>query len=202
MNPSRAPQPRHVRYGVRYQARLDAETSAKLGELARIFQRTRAAVLRSVMQWGLSRSRGWTVDSSLPASRHVIHLLLDTDLIGHVQAAAATHRATVAAWVRHAMREVTRDDFPASWRAGETASRSHESGYYHRKFGLRLDDESSQKLEALARAFHRSAAEVIRQLVAQANPENFPESWRVAANEHRTRQPRSANTGSRGRGHS
>ena len=39
MTPPRAPYPRHVRYGVRYQARLDAETSAKLEELARYVAR-------------------------------------------------------------------------------------------------------------------------------------------------------------------
>ena len=67
MAPPRAPYPRHVRYGVRYQARLDAETSATLEELARIFHRTRTEVLRYVMPWGLTH----TGDGSLtgPALR-------------------------------------------------------------------------------------------------------------------------------------
>jgi predicted transcriptional regulator len=181
----RAPYLRHVRYGVRYQTRLDAETSATLEELARIFHRKRAAVVRYVMQWGLAHTGGWTIDSSIPASRHLIHLLLDTERLQHVQAAAAARGASVVAWVRHAMHQLARDDFPASWRAGEPPARLHESGYYGRQFGLRLDEATSQKLERLTQTFHRSAAEVIRQLVAQAKLEDFPRSWHLARGERR-----------------
>ena len=56
---------------------------------------------------------------------------------------------------------------------------------YDRKFGLRLDDETSCKLERLTQTFHRSAAEVIRQLVAQARYEDFPRSWQLALEERR-----------------
>jgi hypothetical protein len=49
MTPPRDPQPRHVRYSVRHQARLDAETHVKLEELAAAFHRKRSAILRSVM---------------------------------------------------------------------------------------------------------------------------------------------------------
>jgi len=108
-------------------------------------------------------------------------------MMQHVQNAAVTHRVSAAAWLRHAIRQVTQADFPASWRAGETVRRSHESGYYHRKFGLRLDEATSQKLEALTRTFHRSAADVIRQLVAQAKLEDFPQSWQTAAAEDHVR---------------
>ena len=45
---------------------------------------------------------------------------------------------------------------------------------------LRLDDETSSKLETLTQAFRRSKAEVIRRLIAQARPEDFPPSWRLA----------------------
>jgi hypothetical protein len=54
MTPLRAPHHRHVCYSVRYQARLDAETWAKLEELAAAFHWKRSAILRSVMQWGLT----------------------------------------------------------------------------------------------------------------------------------------------------
>ena len=185
MTPPRAPYPRHVRYGVRYQARLDTETSAKLEELARIFHRTRAAVLRSIMQWGLTPTGGWVVDRSIPASVHLVHVLVEPAMMQHMQNAAVTHRVNVAAWLRHAIRQVTQADFPESWRAEETASQSHESGYYHRKFGMRLDEPTSQKLERLTQTFHRSAAEVIRQLVAQARYEDFPRSWQLALEERR-----------------
>jgi predicted transcriptional regulator len=44
---------------------------------------------------------------------------------------------------------------------------------------LRLDDEASEKLDTLTRGFDRPAAEVIRQLIAQAKAEDFPPSWQV-----------------------
>jgi hypothetical protein len=83
------------------------------------------------------------------------------------------------------MRQVALEDFPASWRAEETAPRSHESGYFHRKFGLRLDDKTSRKLVVLTTTFHRPAADVIRQLIVQAQPEDFPQSWPLAVEERR-----------------
>jgi hypothetical protein len=43
---------RPMRSSARVEARLDAETHAKLQALAATFHRTRAAVLRVVMQWG------------------------------------------------------------------------------------------------------------------------------------------------------
>jgi hypothetical protein len=46
---------------------------------------------------------------------------------------------------------------------------------------MRLDTVTSHKLETLTKTFGRSAAELIRQLIAQATPETFPESWRLTA---------------------
>ena len=57
---------RPVRYSARHQARLDAETYAKLKELAHTFDRKRSAILRYVMQWGLAQTEGWTVDMAVP----------------------------------------------------------------------------------------------------------------------------------------
>lgn len=188
MNPPPAPQPRHVRYSARHHARLDAETYAKIEELARTFQRKRAQVLRHVMQWGLTHGTSWTIDPSIPPSAHLVHILVEPELLQQVQAAAEAHGAYVAAWVRHAMRQVTLDDFPASWHAEAAQGdkqRSHDSRRYGTRFMLRLDDETSNKLGILTRTFGRSAAEIIRQLIAQATPEDFPQSWRLAAAEHR-----------------
>ena len=61
MNPSRAPQPRQRRYSAHLQARLDAETHAKLEVLTATFHRKHSAIVRCVMQWGLHHSTGWTV---------------------------------------------------------------------------------------------------------------------------------------------
>jgi predicted DNA-binding protein len=190
MNPPPEPQPRQRRYSVRRQTRLDTETYTKLEELARTFHRKRAAVLRFVMGWGLTQTQGWTVDRIIPASVHLVPLLVEPAMLQQVQAAANAHGADVAAWERHAMRQVTPEDFPASWRLGETTRRSHESGYYHRKFGLQLAAVTSHKLETLTHTFDRPAAEVIRQLIRQARLEEFPRSWHLAAHAQRQRETR------------
>jgi predicted transcriptional regulator len=160
------PQLRQRRYRVRRQARLDVETHAKLEGLAHTFHRKRAQILRYVMQWGLAHTTGWTVDPSSPDRPHLVHMLVDSELLQQVQDAADAHGTSVSAWVRQGMRQVTYEDFPASWRAGDIARRSHDSGDYERRFQLRLDQATQRKLEALMQTFHRSAAEVIRQLIA------------------------------------
>jgi hypothetical protein len=145
------------------------------------FALKRAQILRHVMRWGISHSGGWTIDRSIPASVLPVNMLVERELLQQVQETAAAHRVSTAGWLREAMRQVTVEDFPTSWRAEATPSRSHESGYYRRKFGMLLDAVTSHKLEALTKAFHRPAAEVIRQLIAQATPRDFPESWHLAA---------------------
>jgi predicted transcriptional regulator len=139
------------------------------------------------MQWALAHTQGWTVNPAIPDRPHLVHMLVDSELLQQVQDAAAAHGTSVSAWVRQGMRQVTYEDFPASWRAGDIARRSHDSGYYERRFQLRLDQATQRKLEALMQTFHRSAAEVIRQLIAQAAPEDFPQSWHLAVEEHHQR---------------
>jgi predicted transcriptional regulator len=181
-------QPRTRRYSVRYQARLDAETHAKLEDLAAAFHRKRSAILRSVMQWGLTQTRGWTVDMAVPGTVRTVGMLLEPELLQQVQEAAAAHGATVAGWLRQAMREVTIDDFPATWRAGVAGVRSHDSQTYRQRFMLRLGERTSQKLQHLVEQLGMSRAEIIRQLVRQAQPEDFPEHWQLGAEENRVRR--------------
>jgi predicted transcriptional regulator len=140
-------QPRQRPYSARHEARLDEATHAKLEELGQTFHRKRAPILRFVMQWGLTHTKGWTVDASIPASTCLVPLLVTPELLQQIQAAADRHGVSVAAWLRHAMRQVTLEDFPASWRTGETAPRSRASGDYRRKYQVRLDAASSAKLE-------------------------------------------------------
>jgi hypothetical protein len=140
MHPPPELQPRRRRYSVRRQTRLDAETHAKLEELSSGFHRKRAAILRYVMQWGLGHTEGWSIDFSIPDHPHLVHMLLEPVLCQQVQEAANAHGVSVAAWDRHTMRLVMREDVPASWRAGETAPRSHDSGYDGTRFVLRLDE--------------------------------------------------------------
>jgi hypothetical protein len=141
------------------------------------------------MQWGLTQVQGSTIDQGAPASVHLVYILLEPELLQQVQGSAAAHSTTVAAWVRHAMRQVTLDDFPESWRAGETAPRSHDSGYYGQRFMLRLDETTTRKLQHLADHFERPWAEIIRQLIAQATLGAFPQSWQVAVAERRQVRP-------------
>jgi hypothetical protein len=94
--------------------------------------------------------------------------------------AAAAHDADVAAWTRHVMCLATREDVPTRWHAGETASRSHDSGDDGTRFMLRLDEVTSRTLETFTQTFDRSAAEMIRQFIVQATPEDIPPSWHMA----------------------
>jgi hypothetical protein len=176
MNPPLEPQPRQRRDSVRHQARLDWETHSTLEA------RGDSAVRHAV---GITHTQGWTIDPTIPDRPHLVHMLVAPELLQHVQAAAGAYGASVAAWLRQAMRQVSLEDFPPRWRAEETAIRSHESSYFHRKFGLGLDEMTSRKLEALTQTFNRSAAEIIRQLMAQARPEDFPRSWHVSVGEPR-----------------
>jgi hypothetical protein len=174
MHPRLAPQPRQRRYSVQHQALLDSEAYAKLAELARTFRRKRAAMLRYVMQWGLTHTQGWMVNLSIPNRPYLVHMLVEPELRQQVQDTADAPGVTVAAWLRHAMRQVSPEDFLASWRAADTAFRSHDAGCYDWRFQLRLDQATQQKLATLMQTFGRSAAEVTRRLVAQATSEDFP----------------------------
>jgi predicted transcriptional regulator len=118
-------------------------------------------------------------------------MLLAPELLQQMQDAAGVHGATVAAWIRHAIRQVSRADFPPSWHAEADQGgkpRSHDSHYYGTRFMLRLDETTAQKLQHLVERFARPRAEIIRQLVGQATPEDFPEHWPLGAEENRVRR--------------
>ena len=187
MNSPQARQPRHMRYRARLQARLDTATHAKVEVLAAAFHRKRSAILRCLMPWGGHHSTGWTLDRSPVAAVPPVPVLPEPDLLQHVQEAAADHGATVAAWVWHAIRQVALENFPASWRAAETPGRSHDSRYYSQRFMLRLDGDTSRKLQHLVEQFAKPRAEIIRQLIAQETAEDFPPSWHLAVAERQRR---------------
>jgi hypothetical protein len=73
---------------------------------------------------------------------------------------------------------------------GRSGGRSHDSRHDDTRCMLRLDDQMREKLEGLSTHFDTSAAEVIRQLVAQATPKDFPKGWQTRAAERRADQPR------------
>jgi hypothetical protein len=82
-----------------------------------------------------------------------------------------------------------------SWEEAQSEERSHDSHLYGERFMLRLDDISSLTLQRLVERFHVSRAEIIRQLIAQANPEDFPKSWHLSAAERRAHQARRVRRG-------
>jgi predicted transcriptional regulator len=195
-NPMHTPPEPQSRRSVRMDAGLDTQTRAKLEGLATAFHRSRAAVLRQVIRWGLERKMAGPVDGGkAPGPSRGPFLLIDSALHQQVQEAAKAAGVNVAPWMRHLMRQIRRSDFPQSWRAGQagrrhpTGQRSHDSRYYGTRFMLRLDAMARARLEALASHFDASQAELIRQLIVQATVEDFPPRWHLAVGERR-RRPR------------
>jgi hypothetical protein len=91
----------------------------------------------------------------------------------------------MAPWLRQMVRQMTIADFPASWHEARSEERSHDSATYGTRFMLRLDEPSQTTLQQLVKQFDTSKAEIIRQLIAQANDKDFPKSWQMRPAEHR-----------------
>jgi hypothetical protein len=89
------------------------------------------------------------------------------------------------------MHQVSPEDFPASWRAEVTDVRSHDSQTYAQRFMLRLNETTAQMLPDLVNQFGKPRTATLRQLITQAKPEAFPESWQLAAREQRQCQKHS-----------
>jgi hypothetical protein len=176
---------------LRMDARLDQTTRQKVDELTARFHWSRAAVLCQIMQWGLSREQTEPVDqgASQGTVRH-LHLYVSSDLREQVKKAAAAAWLNTAPWLRHMVRRVAIEDFPASWQEATPRERSHDSRMYLKRFMLRLDEPSQTTLEHLIKALGASKAEIIRHLITHATPEEFQESWHKRAAECRARQPR------------
>jgi hypothetical protein len=185
--------PQHEqRTAIRMDARLDEATRQKVDHFAQRFHRPRAAVLCHIMQWGISRGQREPLDQGDAQGpvRH-LHLNVPSDLHEQVEKAAAAAGLKVAPWLRHMVRQITIADFPASWQEARSEERSHDSRVYGTRFMLRLDSPSEMKLQQLMKQFGASNAEMIRQLIAQAAPEDFPMSWQMKAEERRAHQARS-----------
>jgi predicted transcriptional regulator len=189
---------RPQRYTARLEVHLDQATQTTITRFVTVFRRSRAAVLRHVLEWGLTQGQGWTIDRHRPSGRtQRASLRLEPELRERLEAAATAAGGDISAWLRHAVHLVTVADFPASWQAasaeqGRVPQRERDSRTYHERFMLRLDDASRGKLDEFTRFFVTSRAEVIRQLIMQATPKVFPKSWHLAAEERRQRQAHQA----------
>jgi hypothetical protein len=186
VNPLPDHRPGQQHAAVRTDARLDATTRQKVDDLATRFDRSRAAVLGQIMEWGLSRAQPAHLDQGeSPGPVRHLSLYVVSELHEHVEKAAAAAGVKAAPWLRHMVRQITITDFPASWQEATPRERSHDSRTYTTRFMLRLDEPSQTQLEQLIRQLGVSKADIIRQLIAQAKPEDFPKSWHMKASERR-----------------
>jgi predicted transcriptional regulator len=176
---------------IRMDARLDAATRQKVDDLAQHFHRPRAAVLCQIMRWGLSREQPIPLDQAKsPARMRHLSLYVPSKLHEHVQKAAVAAGVKTAPWLRHMIRQIGITDFPASWQEATPRERSHDSRILGTRFMQRLDGPTRDKLDDLSILFDQSAAEIVRQLIAQVEPEDFPPSWQIRAAERPARQAR------------
>jgi hypothetical protein len=175
----------------RLNARLDPATRGKVDDLVQHFHQPRAALLCHIMPWGLSREPTGSLDQgeSHGPVRH-LYLYVPSDLYVRVEKTATAAGVNIAPRLRHMVRQVAVEDFPESWREAQSEERSHDSRTYGGRFMLRLDEPSSDTLQSLIERFAVSKAQLIRQLLAQAKPEDFPKSWHMKAAEHRAHQSR------------
>jgi predicted DNA-binding protein len=172
-------------------ARMDPTTRQKVDDLARHFHRPRATVLRHIMHWGLSRKHTAPVgQGESPGPVRHLHLYVPSELHEHVQKAATAAGLKAAPWLRHMVRQVTIQDFPASWQEATPRERSHDSHTYTERFMLRLDEPSQTRLQQLITQLSVSKAAIIRHLIAQAKPEDFPKGWQMKAAARHGQPPR------------
>jgi hypothetical protein len=121
---------------------------------------------------------------------HIISVYVASELHQQVQQAAAALGVKTGPWLRQMIRQVTPEDFSASWHEGQVEERSHDSRRYGKRFMLRLDDPTWATLETLSTHFERSAAEIVRQLLARATPDMFPASWHLRVAERHEERAR------------
>jgi predicted DNA-binding protein len=176
-------------------ARLDTATRQKVEELAHYFHQPRATVLCHIMHWGVSRGKTPPLDQgqSQGPGCH-LYFYVPSELHERVQQAATAAGVKTAPWIRHMVRQISMADFPASWQEATPRERSHDSRHYGKRFMLRLDHPTQEKLEAFSKHFNKSAAESIRQLIAHATIEEFPRAWRITGSPPRTHPRREAST--------
>jgi hypothetical protein len=119
-----------------------------------------------------------------------LSLYVPSELHEQVQKAATAAGVKGAQWLRHTVRQIAITDFPASWQAATPRERSHDSRTHAERFMLRLDEPSQTKLQQLIKEFGTSKAAIIRHLIAEAEPEDFPTSWQMRAAERHAQQSR------------
>jgi hypothetical protein len=116
---------------------------------------------------------------------HDLYSYVASELQARVEKAETAAGVNIAPWLREMVRQIAVENFPARWQETRLEGHYHDSHTYGTRFMLRLDEPSQTKLQQLVKHFGISKAEIIRQLIAQANDEDFPTSWQIRAAEHR-----------------
>jgi hypothetical protein len=200
VNPSPDQKPPEPRSSLRMGARLDATTREKVDDLATRFHQPRAAVLSHIMHWGLSYRHTSMLDQGESRGPvHYFYLYIESKLHEQVRKAAVATGVKTAHWLRHMVRQITITDFPASWQEARAEARSHDSRRYGTRFMLRLDAPSQTTLQQLVKPCGASQAAIIRQLIAHATPDAFPQSWHARAAACRVQQSKHQGPDSRSR---
>jgi hypothetical protein len=137
VNPLPDDRPGQQRAAVRTDARLDAATRQNVDDLATRVDRPRAAVLCQIMAWGLSRAQPAHLDQGeSPGPVHHLYFYVASELYEQVQQSATAAGVKAAPWLRHMVRQIAIQDFPASWQAATPRERSHDSRTYTTCFML------------------------------------------------------------------
>jgi predicted DNA-binding protein len=89
---------------------------------------------------------------------------------------------------------MTFEDLPLHWQTGEPDAHAHDSRYYDQRYMLRLDAQTRQQLDDWSEHVGKPIAEIIRQLVAQATSEDFPQTWQAADTPSRAHLPQDGST--------
>jgi len=171
--------------------RLDAAAQATREILPPAVGRLPTPVFRQVMDGGLRHGIEWRVNHrrvSDPVHTIVVHL--EPKVRPRVHAAARAAGSEASAWVCHMLQQVTLEDLPAHWQTGEGDPHAHDSCHDEKRDMMRLDRLTRQKLDEWSEHVGTSIAEIIRHLVNQATPEDFPETWPRASGGARRAYPR------------
>jgi hypothetical protein len=177
------------RSSIRIDARLDATTREKVDDLAKHFYRPRAAVLCQIMHWGLSHQQTEPLNQrEVQGPMLHLHLYVPSDLPEQVEKAATAAGVKIAPWLRHMVRRIAIADFPASWQDTTPRECSHDSRNYETRLMMRLHRTSALKIQELVDRFDVPKAQIIRYLIAQAKPEDFPKSWHMRIAQRRMQQ--------------
>lgn len=91
----KTPSDQWPRCSIRTDAALGKKTQAKIEDLAAAFHRSRAAVLRQVMRWGLGREPAGLIDDTDPSPVQYLFFMVNAALHQQIRKAAKALRVDI-----------------------------------------------------------------------------------------------------------